>query len=126
MIKIRTEAKGNTIPVVSSDSISKIIKKSLFAYFVSIKPLSSPSLHNDVNVNHTAMSINVNVNNSRDDDVTMQDVNHEEFLKQYHDCFSDSLPDELPPMRGQDDHRIDLIPGTAPMNKPLYCVSRAQ
>ena len=28
--QIRTEAKGNTIPVVSSDAIQKVIKKSLF------------------------------------------------------------------------------------------------
>ena len=52
--------------------------------------------------------------------------NHAEFLKQYQDCFSDSLPDELPPVRGVDNHRIDLVPGSAPTNRPPYRVSRAQ
>ena len=50
----------------------------------------------------------------------------EEFLKQYHDCFADSLPSELPPLRGSDDHRIDLVPGSAPTNRPPYRVSCAQ
>ena len=48
-------------------------------------------------------------------------------MKQYQDCFSDELPNELPPVRGEDDHMIDLIPGTsAPPNRPPYHVSRAQ
>ena len=56
------------------------------------------------------------------------DVNDDtpvEFLKQYQDCFSDSLPDELPP-QGVDDHRRDRVPGSAPTNRPPYRVSRAQ
>src|SRR5271168_382171 len=38
----------------------------------------------------------------------------------------DSIPGELPPSRGEDDHRIDLIPGISPPNKPPYRVSPAQ
>lgn len=49
-----------------------------------------------------------------------------EFLKQYEDCFSDSLPSQLPLAWGDDDHRIDLIPSCAPPNQPHYRVSRAQ
>ena len=40
--------------------------------------------------------------------------------------FLDLLPSELPPARGDDDHRIDLILGSAPPNRPPYHVSRAQ
>ena len=50
----------------------------------------------------------------------------ESYLKQYEDCFSDELPSELPPVRNEDDHRIDLIPRSAPPNRPPYRVSRAQ
>ena len=49
-----------------------------------------------------------------------------EFLSQYKDCFASSIPNELPPSRGEDDHRIDLIPGGSPPNRPLYRVSHAQ
>ena len=42
------------------------------------------------------------------------------------DCFSNELPSELPPVRNEDDHRIDLIPGTALPNRPPYRVSHAQ
>ena len=52
----------------------------------------------------------------------VNDDNHEEFLKQCHDCFYFSLSDELPPVWGVDDHRIDLISGSAPTNKPSYRV----
>ena len=36
-IKLRTEAKGNTIAIVSSNAIQNVIKKSLFAYMISIQ-----------------------------------------------------------------------------------------
>ena len=42
-------------------------------------------------------------------------------------CFVRTLYlGELPPSRGEDDHRIDLIPGTTPPNKPSYKVSLPQ
>ena len=47
-------------------------------------------------------------------------------MKQYQDCFADSLPSELSPAQGPDDHRIDLIPCSEPTKRPPYCVSRAQ
>ena len=40
-IKIKSESKGNTIPVVISDSIQKLIKSSTFEYFVCAQPLQS-------------------------------------------------------------------------------------
>ncbi len=36
------------------------------------------------------------------------------------------MPSELPPSRGEDDHAIDLAPGSSPPNKPPYRVSWAQ
>ena len=42
------------------------------------------------------------------------------------DCFTDSIPRELSPSRGEDDHKIELIPGSSPPNKPPYRVSLAQ
>ncbi|MCO5582158.1 hypothetical protein L7F22_036048 [Adiantum nelumboides] len=42
------------------------------------------------------------------------------------DVFIDDIPGELPPKRGDDDHAIELIPGSSPPNKPPYRVSRAQ
>ena len=50
----------------------------------------------------------------------------EHFLQEYVDCFSETIPMEMPPSRGEDDHRIDLVPGTTPPNRPPYRVSRAQ
>ena len=49
-----------------------------------------------------------------------------DFLKIYDSCFADSIPDELPPSRGVDDHRIDLIQASAPPNKAPYRISLAQ
>ena len=115
-IKLRTAAKGNIIPVVSSDAISKVIRKSLLAYMISIQSLSPAFVSTDVN--HAAMlssssnnpSVETNVNND----------NHVDLLKQYQECFSDSLLHELPLVRGVDDHRIDLVLESAPTNKPPY------
>ncbi|MCO5580910.1 hypothetical protein L7F22_034783 [Adiantum nelumboides] len=48
------------------------------------------------------------------------------FLNQFQDVFIDDIPRELPPKRGDDDHMIELIPGSSPPNKPPYRVSQAQ
>ncbi|MCO5594398.1 hypothetical protein L7F22_048428 [Adiantum nelumboides] len=42
------------------------------------------------------------------------------------DCFADEIPNDLPPSRGEDDHKIELIPGSSPPNRPPYRVSYAQ
>ena len=117
-IKLKTEAKGSTIPIVSSDSAQKLMKSSLFAYMISIKSLKS-DLSQEVCINNSNVS-NDNLHN----DVCVEEA--KSYLKQYQDCFSDELPSELPPVRNEDDHKIDLIPGTAPPNRPPYRVSRAQ
>ncbi|MCO5596075.1 hypothetical protein L7F22_050133 [Adiantum nelumboides] len=42
------------------------------------------------------------------------------------DCFADEIPNDLSPSRGEDDHKIELIPGSSPPNRPPYRVSYAQ
>ena len=44
----------------------------------------------------------------------------------YHSCFVDKIPNKLLPIRGDDDHRIELIQGSSPPNKAPYRVSMAQ
>ncbi|MCO5552192.1 hypothetical protein L7F22_005704 [Adiantum nelumboides] len=54
------------------------------------------------------------------------DLELSKFLNQFQDVFIDDIPGELPPKRGDDDHAIELIPGSSPPNKPPYRVSQAQ
>ena len=48
------------------------------------------------------------------------------FLKMYDSCFADSIPDELPPLRGVHNCRIDLIQGSSSPNKAPYHILLAQ
>ncbi|MCO5546950.1 hypothetical protein L7F22_000389 [Adiantum nelumboides] len=106
-ITLHVNEKGHTIPLVSHDSFDKAIKSSISAYMIFVKdPLSS----NDVSSNG---SLKV------DNDL-------HSFLNEHAELFIDDIPSELPPKRGDDDHRIDLIPGSSPPNKPPYRVSHAQ
>ncbi|MCO5575734.1 hypothetical protein L7F22_029537 [Adiantum nelumboides] len=54
------------------------------------------------------------------------DLELSNFLNQFQDVFIDDIPGELPPKRGDDDHMIELVPGSSPPNKPPYRVSQAQ
>ena len=119
-ISMKAQHKGNTILIVTSDSAKKVIKKSLFAYMIHVK--DSQSLHVNENPVDVAFSSQV-VNNHND----VNDTNQlNEFLHSYSSCFSDKIPNELPPSRGEDDHRIDLIQGSTPPNRAPYRVSLAQ
>ena len=55
-----------------------------------------------------------------------EETNLNSFLKHYDDCFADSFPNELLPTKGDNDHRIQLIQGSSPPNRPPYRVSLAQ
>ncbi len=46
----------------------------------------------------------------------------EQIEQEYADVFRDSLPKELPPRR-ELDHRIELVPGSAPPNRATYRMS---
>ena len=117
---IKAQNKGNTIPLVNSNSAKKAITKSLFAYMIHVKH-SQPLYVNE-------KFVNVNVSSQVDNDnENVNDANHvNEFLHTYNSCVTDEIPNELPPSRGDDDHRIDLIQGSSPPNTAPYRVSLAQ
>ncbi len=49
----------------------------------------------------------------------------QDLLTEYADVFPDELPKSLPPERAVD-HRIDLLPDSAPVAKPTYKMSLAE
>ena len=100
-VSICTEDRGSTIPIVSHASLHKSMKSNLFAYLIF-------------------------AHESKDDALSVDAYDQQEFLKTFNECFADELPQEVPPLRGEDDHKIDLIPGTSPPNRPPYRVSYAQ
>ena len=63
---------------------------------------------------------------SKDDALSVDAYDQKEFLRSFNECFADELPQEVPLLRGEDDHKIDLIPRTSPPNRPPYRVSYAQ
>ena len=91
--------KGEFVPIVSAFAIIGVIKNPLFAYLIFAKPV-----------------------NEFESNVFALDEHRMAFWNKFNDCFSDSLPGELPPERPED-HAIDLIPGVSPPNRPLYRVS---
>ncbi|MCO5601422.1 hypothetical protein L7F22_055543 [Adiantum nelumboides] len=67
------------------------------------------------------------VNETQVNEFGMQvDLELSNFLNQFQDVFIDDIPGELPPKRGDDDHTIELLPGSSLPNKPPYKVSQAQ
>ncbi|MCO5548770.1 hypothetical protein L7F22_002232 [Adiantum nelumboides] len=57
---------------------------------------------------------------------TKEEVKMSELLNEFQDVLMDDIPSELPPTRGQDDHTIELLPGSSLPNKAPYRVSHAQ
>ena len=74
---------------------------------------------NPVNVTNSSQVVN-------DHNVINDTSNLNEFLHSFDSCFANEIPNELPPSRGDDDHRIDLIQGSTPPNRAPYRVSLAQ
>ncbi|MCO5560851.1 hypothetical protein L7F22_014471 [Adiantum nelumboides] len=95
--------KGESIPTVSASAISSVMKKHFSAYLVFAREVSDCDESN----------------------LSMLDKERSMFLQQYSDCFSDSLPSQLP-LERLEDHAIDLVPGSSPPNRPPYRVSAAQ
>ncbi|MCO5612978.1 hypothetical protein L7F22_067251 [Adiantum nelumboides] len=106
---INAQESGNTIPVVHTHAFDKSIKSSIFVYMTFVK--DSLSDVNKTQVNESGLQ---------------EDLELSKFLNQFQDVFIDDIPGELPPKRGDDDHAIELIPGSSPLNKPPYRVSQAQ
>ena len=63
---------------------------------------------------------------SKKHELSIEQKDQQQFLNSFKDCFADEIPKELPPTRGEDDHKIELIPGSSPPNRPPYRVSYAQ
>ncbi|MCO5608519.1 hypothetical protein L7F22_062730 [Adiantum nelumboides] len=106
-ITLHVNEKGHTIPLVSHDFFDKAMKSFIFAYMIFVK---DPPNSNDVS---PIGSLKV------DNDL-------HSFLNEHVELFIDDIPRELPLKREDDDHKIDLIPGSSPPNKPPYRVSQAQ
>ncbi|MCO5576395.1 hypothetical protein L7F22_030205 [Adiantum nelumboides] len=107
---INAQESSSTIPLVNDQAFDKSIKSSIYTYMI----FNKDSLNG---VNETQV----------DNESGMQeDLELSNFLNQFQDVFIDDIPRELPPKRGDDDHMIELIPGSSPPNKPPYRVSQAQ
>ncbi|MCO5560269.1 hypothetical protein L7F22_013880 [Adiantum nelumboides] len=106
---INAQELGSTIPLVNDQDFDKSIKSSIFAYMIFVK--DSLNGVNETKVTESGMQEDLELSN---------------FLNQFQDVFIDNIPGELPPKRGDDDHMIELIPGSSPPNKPPYRVSQAQ
>ncbi|MCO5586590.1 hypothetical protein L7F22_040531 [Adiantum nelumboides] len=106
---IDAQESGNTITLVHTHAFDKSIKSSISKYMIFVKDSLS-------DVNKTQV----------DESGSKEDLELSKFLNQFQDIFIDDIPGELPPKRGDDDHAIELIPGSSPPNKPPYRVSQAQ
>ena len=93
-VSMCTEDRGSTIPIVSHASLHKSMKSNLFAYLIF-------------------------AHESKDDALSVDAHDQQEFLKAFKECFADESPKEVPPLCGEDDHKIDL-PGTSQPNRPPY------
>ncbi|MCO5595762.1 hypothetical protein L7F22_049810 [Adiantum nelumboides] len=106
---INAQESGSSIPLVNDQAFDKSIKSSISAYMIFVK--DSLNGVDVTQVNENGMQVDLELSN---------------FLNQFQDVFIDDIPGELPPKRGDDDHMIELIPGSSPPNKPPYRVSQAQ
>ena len=97
------QLKGDSIPIVLVSALQKVMKKHLSAYLIFVKD---------------------KVFDDSEGNLSKVDKDRIEFLLQYKDCFSKSLPRELALVRPKV-HGIDIILGSSPPNKAPYRVSRA-
>ncbi|MCO5570753.1 hypothetical protein L7F22_024481 [Adiantum nelumboides] len=104
--KEHLKESGSSIPLINNQAFDKSIKSSVSAYMIFVK--DSLNGVDETQVNKNGMQVDLELSN---------------FLNQFQDVFIDDIPGELPPKRGDDDHMIELIPGSSPPNKPPYRVS---
>ena len=103
---LKCNKAGHTIPVVVSSTFAKGIKSSVSCYMVFVK--------------EHVQSLSA-LNESQGE--TKEDLEKSKILQEFQDIFTDDIPNEMPPSQGQDDHSIELIPGSTRPNKPPYRVS---
>ncbi|MCO5597579.1 hypothetical protein L7F22_051658 [Adiantum nelumboides] len=106
---IVAQESGSSIPLVNDQAFEKSIKSSISTYMIFVKDYLSDV--NKTQLNESGMH---------------EDLELSKFLNQFQDVFINDIPGELPPKRRDDDHAIELIPGSSPPNKPPYRVSQAQ
>ncbi|MCO5558544.1 hypothetical protein L7F22_012129 [Adiantum nelumboides] len=106
-ITLHVNEKGHTISLVSHDSFDKAIKSFIFAYIIFVRDAPNSA------------DVSPNGSSKVDNDL-------HSFLNEHAEIFIDDISSELPPKWGFDDHMIDLILGSSPLNKPPYRVSQAQ
>ncbi|MCO5578425.1 hypothetical protein L7F22_032267 [Adiantum nelumboides] len=106
---INAQKSDSTIPLVNDQAFDKSIKSSILVYIIFVK--DSLNGVNETQVNAIGMHEDLGLSN---------------FLNQFQDVFIDDIPGELPLEQGNDDHMIELLPGSSPPNKPPYRVSQAQ
>ncbi|MCO5595675.1 hypothetical protein L7F22_049720 [Adiantum nelumboides] len=106
---INAQESGSSIPLVNDQAFDKSIKSFVFAYMIFVNDSSNGV--DETQVNENGMQVDLELSN---------------FLNRLQDVFIDDIPGELPPKQGDDDHTIELIPGSSPPNKPPYRVSQAQ
>ncbi|MCO5550496.1 hypothetical protein L7F22_003983 [Adiantum nelumboides] len=106
---INAQESSSSIPLANDQAFDKSIKSSISTYMIFVKDFLNGV--DETQVNENGMQVDLELSN---------------FLNQFQDVFIDDIPGELPPKRGDDDHMIELIPGSSPPNKPPYRVSQAQ
>ncbi|MCO5574668.1 hypothetical protein L7F22_028458 [Adiantum nelumboides] len=106
---INAHESGSTIPFVNDQAFDKSIKSSVLANMIFVKV--SLNGVNETQLNESEMH---------------EDLGLFNFLNQFQDVIIDDIPRELPPKQEDDDHIIELLPGSSPPNKPPYRVSHAQ
>lgn len=104
-----------TIQVLSAVELRRNIKKKQVesCYMIMLHRTDEPEQQTE--------TINNIDNNSQTEPSEWTDM-RQTLLKQYADVFPDTLPHGLPPSRSID-HRIELKPGSAPTNRPIYRMS---
>ena len=101
--------------------MKKVMNKSLFDYIIHVKDSPSPC------VNDNSMHDNVSTQfNVHDDDDDAHCLHLNELWHTYDSRIVNRITSKLPPIRGDDDHRIELIQISFPPNKAPYRVSMAQ
>jgi RNase H-like domain found in reverse transcriptase/Reverse transcriptase (RNA-dependent DNA polymerase)/Integrase zinc binding domain/Chromo (CHRromatin Organisation MOdifier) domain/Retroviral aspartyl protease len=135
-IKLISENKNHTSYVrrirpsspSSSSSSSHPQYDDLHARLISAQQLKREAKHIDrvylVMVTNTADGIAFTLHDVHGDNTVTMNMNSDgddmkTLLKKYNDVFPSQLPDGLPPKRDVD-HRIDIIPGSAPTSRATY------
>ncbi|MCO5551719.1 hypothetical protein L7F22_005223 [Adiantum nelumboides] len=102
---INAQELGSTIPPVNGQAFDKSITSSIFVYITFFK--DSLNGVNETQANESGLHEYLELSN---------------FLNQFQDIFIDNNSRELSPKRGDDDHMIELLPGT--LENGLFVLDR--